>query len=70
MEIKCRLKVIFAERNIRHGEFAAAIGLSQGALSSLVNGHSLPSLPVAYRISEELNLNVMEIWKRENEQKK
>jgi putative transcriptional regulator len=56
------LKVIFAERNIKHGEFANRVGISQGALSLLVNGRSLPTLQVAYRIAEELELNVMEIW--------
>lgn len=62
MEIKCRLRVIFAEREIKHTEFSKKAGISAGALSLLVNGHSLPTLPVAYRIAKELDLNVMEIW--------
>lgn len=62
MEIKCKLRVIFAEREVKQTEFAKKVGLSAGALSALVNGHTLPKLEVAYRIARELDLNVMEIW--------
>lgn len=65
--IKCGLKVIFAERNIKQGGFAEKIGISPTTLSALVNGKNLPTLDVAYRIAEELDLNVMEIWKRVKE---
>jgi len=64
MEFKCRLKVIFAEREIRQGEFADKIGVSAAAMSTITNGHSLPSFPVVYRISEELDLDIREIWIR------
>lgn len=60
--IKCRLRVIFAEREIKQTEFAKQVGISAGALSQLVNGHSLPTLDVAYRIAHALDLNIMEIW--------
>jgi DNA-binding XRE family transcriptional regulator len=63
--IKCRLRVIFAEREIRQTDFAARAGISTAALSQLVNGHTLPTMEVAYRIAEELDLNVMQIWVRE-----
>jgi putative transcriptional regulator len=62
MEYKCRLKVIFAEREIQQGEFAYKIGLSAAGMSSLVNGRSLPSFPVLYRICEELDMDFREIW--------
>jgi len=62
MEFKCRLKVIFAEREIKQGEFANKIGLSPAAISSIANSHSLPSFPVVYRILEELDLDMREIW--------
>ncbi|UVI31229.1 helix-turn-helix transcriptional regulator [Paenibacillus spongiae] len=61
--IKCTLKVIFAERNIKQREFAQKVGISETTLSSLVNGKQLPTLEVGYRIAEELDLNIMEIWK-------
>ncbi|MFJ7681140.1 helix-turn-helix transcriptional regulator [Peribacillus butanolivorans] len=64
MEFKCKLKVILAEREIRHGEFALKVEISRAAMSGLLNNRSLPSFPVAYRISEELDLDIKEIWSK------
>jgi len=66
MEFKCRLKVIFAERDIAQGEFADRIGVSAAAISAIKNSHSLPSFPVLYRICEELDMDMREIWIRQN----
>ncbi|MCU9614062.1 helix-turn-helix transcriptional regulator [Caldibacillus lycopersici] len=63
-EFKCRLKVIFAEREIGQGEFAKKIGISEGAMSSLTNSKSGPSFRVLYKICEELDLDFREIWVR------
>lgn len=60
--IKCRLNVIFAERNIRKLEFAKRVGVNAGTLSAWCSGEVLPKLEQAYRVAEELDLNVMEIW--------
>lgn len=65
MKFKCRLKVIFAERGIKQNWLAERIGISRATLSLLMNNKSLPTLSVAYRIAEELDLNVMEIWVKE-----
>ena len=62
MNFKCKLKVILAEREIKHGDFANIIGVSQAGLSALVNNKSLPSFESAYRISESLNMDIREIW--------
>lgn len=62
MEYKCRLKVILAEKEIAHGVFADKIGLSPAAMSSIVNGHSFPSFKVLYKIIEELDMDMREIW--------
>ena len=62
MKLKCRLKVIFAERDIKQGEFAQKVGISSGALSSIVNGRSFPSFSITYKISNELDLDIREIW--------
>ncbi|MED4057449.1 helix-turn-helix transcriptional regulator [Niallia taxi] len=62
MEYKCRLKIIFAEREIQQGEFAKKINISPASLSLITNSKSLPSFPVVYKISEELNLDIREIW--------
>jgi putative transcriptional regulator len=62
MEIISRLKVIFAERNIKQNEFCKKIRIRPSTLSQLVNSKTIPTLEVAYRIAVELDLNVMEIW--------
>jgi putative transcriptional regulator len=67
VQINSRLRVIFAERNIKHGEFAEKVGISQATMSALVNGRNLPTLPVAYKIGEALNLPVEQIWVKEKE---
>lgn len=64
MEIRCRLKVIFAERDIRQKDFAQLVGMGNNTLSQLVNNKTLPTLPIAYRISEALDLSVEEIWQK------
>lgn len=60
----CELKGIFHKRRIRQREFAERIGISQGALSQIVNEQTYPKFEVMYRICEELDLDVREIWKR------
>lgn len=62
MEFKCRLKLILTEKEIKYGEFAKQIKISQAAMSGLLNNRSLPSFAVAYRISEELEMDIKEIW--------
>lgn len=61
---KCRLKVILTEHNIKFGDFAEKIQISRSAMSGLMNDKSLPTFPVAYRISEELNMDIKEIWRK------
>lgn len=65
MKYKCRLKVIFAEREIRNGEFAKRVNISPAAMSAIVNNKSLPSFAVTYSICEELELGISDIWIRE-----
>ncbi|MGG1691831.1 helix-turn-helix transcriptional regulator [Heyndrickxia ginsengihumi] len=65
MEYKCRLGVIFAERNIVQKEFADKIGVSSSTLTLIKKGRQYPSFPVTYRISEELDMDVREIWIKE-----
>lgn len=65
MRISCRLRVIFAERNIRQKAFAEELGISQTTLSLLINNRSLPTLEIAYRIAEKLELPVESVWIKE-----
>lgn len=62
MEYKCRLRVILADREIKHGEFAKSVNMSSAAFSSIVNNHSLPSFDTTYRICEELDMAMKDIW--------
>lgn len=62
MEFKCRLKVIFAERNIKHKDFAEKIGISRTTLSLLVREKSVPRFDVAYRIAKALEMPIESIW--------
>ncbi|USK57840.1 helix-turn-helix transcriptional regulator (plasmid) [Cytobacillus solani] len=67
MIYKCRLKAIFAELDIRHGEFADKIGIDKSTFSSIVNNKSLPSFETLYEIVEELrridpNIKLGDIW--------
>lgn len=58
---KCRLKVIFAEREIKQTEFSKKVGIANNTLSGIVNGR-MPTFEVALRIAEELGLPVEQIW--------
>lgn len=62
MEYKCKLKVLLAENDLKHGEFAKMVGVSLSTMSGLVNTKTLPTFSVAYRISEELNMDIRDIW--------
>lgn len=61
---KCKLRVILAEREIKHGVFAKRIGMSEASFSSIVNNKSLPQFPYAYAILDELQLQIHEVWMR------
>lgn len=64
---KCRLKVIFAEKEIKQGEFAKKIGVSPAGMSAIVNNNSLPTFSVLWNICEELGMDFREIWKKTEE---
>lgn len=60
--LTCRLNIIFAERRIKKGDFAKKIGVNPGTLSAWCGDKSMPELEQAYRVAEELNLKVTDIW--------
>lgn len=62
MAYRCRLKVILAEKDILHGDFAGKLGVSKTTLSLIINSKSKPSFDVTYKICKELNLDIREIW--------
>jgi len=65
MKFKCRLRVILAERDIKHQDFAEKIGVSKSTMSSLINSKQVPTFEVAYRIIEETGMRIEEIWMKE-----
>jgi putative transcriptional regulator len=60
--MKCKLKVIFAERGLKQGHIAKKIGVSQTTLSLIMNNKTVPTLPVAMRIAKELDMRIEDIW--------
>ncbi|MEK0285903.1 MULTISPECIES: helix-turn-helix transcriptional regulator [Bacillaceae] len=62
MKYKCKLRVILAEKEIKHGDFAERIEVSKTTMSNLINGRTLPTFDIAYKISEKLNMDIREIW--------
>lgn len=62
MEFTCRLNVIFAERDIVQKDFAKKIGVSSSTLTLIKKGKQFPSFIVSYKISEELNMDIRDIW--------
>jgi putative transcriptional regulator len=62
VEFKCKLRVILAEMEIKHGDFAKSVNMSSAAFSAIVNNHTLPSFETVYRICEELQKDMREIW--------
>ncbi|MGX5573483.1 transcriptional regulator [Bacillus toyonensis] len=67
MEFKCRLRVIFAEKEIRQKEFSKSVGISQSTLSALVNNTKLPTFSTSYKIAKALNMHIEDIWIEEIE---
>jgi putative transcriptional regulator len=67
MKYQCRLRVILAELNIKHGEFAKRIGVDRSTFSAIINNKSLPSFETLFAIVEELqkinpNIRLGDIW--------
>ena len=60
--MKNNLRMILAERKIKKGEFAKEIGITPGTLSFIVNEKSVPTLEVAMKIAQKLEIKVEDIW--------
>ncbi|MDU0153962.1 helix-turn-helix transcriptional regulator [Bacillus cabrialesii] len=67
--MKTNLKNII-EKDGRSQKFIAAkVGISETAFSSLKNGKSIPSLPVAYKIAKLFGVAIEDIWYMEDPEK-
>ncbi|KOS28382.1 DNA-binding protein [Bacillus anthracis] len=60
--MKCKLKVILAERMIKQSDIAKIVGITDQTLSLIARGKSEPTLRVAMRIAKTLDLYVEDIW--------
>lgn len=62
MEIKCILKDLLEERGMKQQFIVQRTGITNGTLSMIVRGKSLPTLKVAYKIAAVMGKRVDEIW--------
>lgn len=62
MIMETKLKKIIKERGLKQGFIADKAGISNGALSLIANGKSVPTLPVAIKIARVLGETVESLW--------
>ncbi|WP_338788833.1 helix-turn-helix transcriptional regulator [Metabacillus sp. FJAT-53654] len=67
MKIECKLRDFLNENGIKQKFIAEKAEISQGTLSLIIRGESLPTLPVAYKIAGVVNKPIEEIWVRVDE---
>ncbi|MCE0553420.1 helix-turn-helix transcriptional regulator [Bacillus thuringiensis] len=65
--MKCKLKIILAERMLKQSDLAKLVGITDQTLSMIARGKSEPTLRVALRIAKALDLTVEEIWIEEGD---
>ena len=56
--IICRLRIVRERKGYTQDFVAKSIGISRNAYSALERGESLPSLPVAYKLSYFFKCNL------------
>ncbi|MDF1511358.1 helix-turn-helix transcriptional regulator [Robertmurraya sp. DFI.2.37] len=57
-----KLQLLIKKRNIKQRELAKQLGISNSALSLIVNGKSVPTLKVALKIARAVNMTVEDLW--------
>jgi len=64
MRLKCRLRVLLAEMEMTQQELIQRMDkpISNSAMSQIVRGDSLPTLPTAISIAKAIGKPVEEIW--------
>jgi putative transcriptional regulator len=67
VEIKCKLKVILADKEIKHGDFAKMLKVNPGTISSWIRGASFPDVKKAYEVATLLEVSITDIWIKEGE---
>jgi putative transcriptional regulator len=62
MALKCRLKYILLDKELRAQELARMLGVSDGEVSRWASGRRAPSLERAIQIARVLGVKVEDIW--------
>ena len=62
MELKSRLKVVMAEKEITNRELARNAKLHENYISDLRNRRKEPGIYNALRVANALNVDVEDIW--------
>ena len=62
MELKSKLKVVMAEKEITNRELSRKAGLHENYISDLRNKRKEPGIYNALLVANALNVNVEEIW--------
>lgn len=67
MELECKIRQFRDEVGMKQKFLAEKVGISQTALGLIERGKSLPTLPVAFKISDVIGKPIEEIWVRKGE---
>lgn len=67
MAVKNRLKEILDERGIKQNWLAEKVGVTRGTIGNIVNNRYSPTIDLAFKIAEILDLNVNDIFYREKD---
>ncbi|MGC4375945.1 helix-turn-helix transcriptional regulator [Fictibacillus sp. Mic-4] len=65
--MECKLKELLKDNGIKQSYIAEKAGITQGTLSMIVRGKSLPTLPVAFKIASVIGKPIEEIWVRKGD---
>ena len=62
-----RLREILKERNLTVAQFAEMSGMSQSNISNYMNGNISPTLETLYKISNALDIEITELFRKKEE---
>ncbi|SDI16532.1 Helix-turn-helix [Alteribacillus persepolensis] len=63
---KCELKIMILQKGYKNVKaFSESCGVNANTLSSIMNGHRLPSFDSVYKICRTLDMRPDEIWKEQ-----
>jgi len=62
MVVQNRLKEILAERGISQTWLAKKVGVTRGNISNLINNRQQTTIEIAFKIADELNLQIEDIF--------